>query len=41
MTLPLFKGDNNLPIGCQLVTKFGSDNNLLDYANSILTNYLK
>ena len=41
ITLPLFKGDNNLPIGCQLVTKFGSDNNLLDYANSILTNYLK
>ena len=41
ITLPLFKGDQNLPIGCQLVTKFGDDNNLLNYAKSVLNNYLK
>ena len=41
ITLPLFKGDQNLPIGCQLVTKFGDDNNLLNYAKSVLSDYLK
>ena len=41
VTLPLFKGDKELPIGCQLVTKFGNDNQLLDYANTIMNTYLK
>ncbi len=41
VTLPLFKGDKELPIGCQLVTKFGNDNQLLDYADTIMNTYLK
>lgn len=41
VTLPLFKGKLNLPIGCQLITKVGDDNNLLNYAKSILNHYLK
>ena len=41
VTLPLFKGDKELPIGCQLVTKFGNDNQLLDYANTVMNTYLK
>ena len=41
VTLPLFKGKLNLPIGCQLITKVGDDNNLLNYAKSILNYYLK
>ena len=41
ITLPLFKGLQNLPIGCQLVTKFGNDNELLDYSKTIYDNYLK
>ncbi len=41
ITLPLFKGDKELPIGCQLVTKFGNDDQLLDYANTIMNTYLK
>jgi Asp-tRNA(Asn)/Glu-tRNA(Gln) amidotransferase A subunit family amidase len=41
ITLPLFRGDKDLPIGCQLVTKFGTDNDLLDYAKTIYSNYLK
>jgi Asp-tRNA(Asn)/Glu-tRNA(Gln) amidotransferase A subunit family amidase len=32
LTLPLFKGKNGLPIGCQLVTKVGNDNQLLSYS---------
>ena len=32
---------DTLPIGCQLVTKFGSDNQLLDYAKSLFELYLK
>ena len=41
VTLPLFKGDKELPIGCQLVAKFGNDDQLLDYANTIMNTYLK
>lgn len=41
VTLPLFRGSQGLPIGCQLVTKFGTDNDLLDYAKTIYSNYLK
>jgi amidase len=41
ITLPLFRGDKDLPIGCQLVTKFGHDNQLLDYAKNIMDTYLK
>ena len=41
VTLPLFKGLQNLPIGCQLVTKFGNDDKLLDYSKTIYDNYLK
>ena len=41
ITLPLFRGDKDLPIGCQLVTKFGDDNQLLDYAKTIMDTYLK
>ena len=41
ITVPLFKGEQNLPIGCQLVTRFGYDNKLLDYAKSLLGLYLK
>jgi Asp-tRNA(Asn)/Glu-tRNA(Gln) amidotransferase A subunit family amidase len=41
VTLPLFRGDKDLPIGCQLVTKFGDDNQLLDYAKTIMDTYLK
>ena len=41
ITIPLFKGKQNLPIGCQLVTRFGNDNQLLDYAKSLLDVYLK
>jgi Asp-tRNA(Asn)/Glu-tRNA(Gln) amidotransferase A subunit family amidase len=41
ITIPLFRGDQNLPIGCQLVTKFGNDNQLLDYAKSLFEFYLK
>ena len=41
ITVPLFKGEQNLPIGCQLVTRFGYDNQLLDYAKSLLDVYLK
>ena len=41
ITLPLFKGSQNLPIGCQLVTKFGNDNELLDYSKTIYDDYLK
>jgi amidase len=41
ITIPLFRGDQNLPIGCQLVTKFGNDNQLLDYAKSLFELYLK
>ena len=36
MTLPLFKGKQELPIGCQLVTKFGNDDQLLNYAKAFL-----
>jgi Asp-tRNA(Asn)/Glu-tRNA(Gln) amidotransferase A subunit family amidase len=38
ITLPLFHGTQGLPIGCQLVTKFGSDNELLNYAKAIFNN---
>ena len=41
ITLPLFKGKQELPIGCQLVTRFGSDDQLLNYAKSFLDLYLK
>jgi amidase len=41
VTLPLFKGEKNLPIGCQLVTKFGDDNRLLDFSKTIMDTYLK
>ena len=41
ITVPLFKGEQNLPIGCQLITRFGYDNKLLDYAKSLLSLYLK
>lgn len=41
ITIPLFRGEQNLPIGCQLVTKFGNDNQLLDYAKSLFELYLK
>jgi Asp-tRNA(Asn)/Glu-tRNA(Gln) amidotransferase A subunit family amidase len=41
ITLPLFKGSQNLPIGCQLVTKFGNDDELLDYSKTIYDDYLK
>jgi Asp-tRNA(Asn)/Glu-tRNA(Gln) amidotransferase A subunit family amidase len=41
ITLPLFRGNKDLPIGCQLVTKFGDDNQLLDYAKTIMDTYLK
>ena len=36
ITLPLFKGKQELPIGCQLVTKFGNDDQLLNYAKTFL-----
>ena len=32
LTIPLFKGKTGLPIGCQLVTKVGNDNQLLSYS---------
>ena len=41
VTLPLFKGEKNLPIGCQLITKFGDDNRLLDFSKTIMDTYLK
>ena len=36
ITLPLFKGKQELPIGCQLVAKFGEDDQLLNYAKAFL-----
>ena len=36
ITLPLFKGKQELPIGCQMVTKFGNDDQLLNYAKTFL-----
>ena len=36
ITLPLFRGKQELPIGCQLVTKFGNDDQLLNYAKTLL-----
>ncbi len=36
ITLPLFKGKQELPIGCQLVARFGEDNQLLNYAKAFL-----
>ena len=41
ITLPFFKGEKNLPIGCQLVAKFGNDNQLLNHAKNLLDLYLK
>ena len=36
ITLPLFKGKQGLPIGCQLVSRFGNDDQLLNYAKTFL-----
>ena len=36
ITLPLFKGKQELPIGCQLVARFGNDDQLLNYAKALL-----
>ena len=36
ITLPLFKGEQELPIGCQLVARFGNDDQLLNYAKALL-----
>jgi len=36
ITLPLFKGKQELPIGCQLVASFGNDDQLLNYAKTFL-----
>ena len=36
ITLPLFKGKQGLPIGCQLVARFGKDDQLLNYAKTLL-----
>ena len=36
ITLPLFKGKQELPIGCQLVAKVGEDDQLLNYAKAFL-----
>ncbi len=36
ITLPLFKGKQELPIGCQLVARFGDDDQLLNYAKAFL-----
>ena len=36
ITLPLFKGKQELPIGCQLVARFGNDDQLLNYAKAFL-----
>ena len=36
ITLPLFKGKQELPIGCQLVARFGNDDQLLNYAKTFL-----
>ena len=36
ITLPLFKGKQELPIGCQLVVRFGEDDQLLSYAKALL-----
>ncbi len=36
ITLPLFKGKQELPIGCQLVARFGEDDQLLNYAKGFL-----
>ena len=36
ITLPLFKGKQELPIGCQLVVRFGEDDQLLNYAKAFL-----
>ncbi len=36
ITLPLFKGKQGLPIGCQLVARFGNDDQLLNYAKTLL-----
>ncbi len=36
ITLPLFKGKQELPIGCQLVARFGEDDQLLNYAKAFL-----
>ena len=41
ITLPLFKGKQELPIGCQLVARFGNDDRLLNYAKTFLELYLK
>ena len=41
ITLPLFTGDQGLPIGCQLVTKFGNDDKLLDFSKEFYNTYLK
>ena len=36
ITLPLFKGKQELPIGCQLVARFGNDDQILNYAKALL-----
>ena len=36
ITLPLFKGEQELPIGCQLVARFGEDDQLFNYAQGFL-----
>ena len=36
ITLPLFKGKQELPIGCQLIARFGEDDQLLNYAKGFL-----
>mgnify|MGYP005707346645 FL=1 len=41
ISLPLFTGNQGLPIGCQLVTRFGNDDKLIDFSNEIYRAYLK
>jgi Asp-tRNA(Asn)/Glu-tRNA(Gln) amidotransferase A subunit family amidase len=41
VTIPLFKGPNNMPFGLQLVSHRYNDNRLLEMANYIETKYLE
>ena len=39
ITLPMFKSKNNLPIGCQFISKKAEDNNLLSISKKILLEF--
>ena len=39
ITLPMFTSKNNLPIGCQFISKKADDNKLLSIAKKILLEF--